>query len=479
MNNNKDNDNSKHINLLKGFPEAVILTNASGVISSVSEEALSLLGYETTKELLGKHAYDFVAPFDRERIKENTEKAKKEKIVRQVEYVIQRKDGTFFVGEMNTGAVREKGDLAGFMVSIRDITDFKIEHQVLVDRELQLRVAQGLANLGSFRYDVTTGEFSWSAELFGLLQLEEESGPFSPQVYLEHVHPEERDSVEASWEVLITEGIRMDMYYRLLLPSGKVLHVHGVGQAVKNRKEEVVRVFGVVHDITQMKERETRLERLLKENKMLMGELKHRTKNSLSLMSSLISLELDKLQDNQCQELLREIEAKITTIADVFNKLNLDNDSQDIQLSEYLADIVDSFRDVYSGLIEKIDFQFDFQDVSLDAKRATALGLIETELLTNALKYAFPPEWKEKRQNTISISLRKRGEGKTVEFSFWDNGIPMKEDFSPGESTGSGMTILLALTAELDGRLAFEKRKNKKGFIVTFPASAHGENNQP
>ena len=243
MNNNQDNDNSKHINLLKGFPEAVILTNASGVISSVSEEALSLLGYETTKELLGKHAYDFVAPFDRERIKENTEKAKKEKIVRQVEYVIQRKDGTFFVGEMNTGAVREKGDLAGFMVSIRDITDFKIEHQVLVDRELQLRVAQGLANLGSFRYDVTTGEFSWSAELFGLLQLEEESGPFSPQVYFEHVHPEERDSVEASWEVLITEGIRMDMYYRLLLPSGKVLHVHGVGQAVKNRKEEVVRVF--------------------------------------------------------------------------------------------------------------------------------------------------------------------------------------------------------------------------------------------
>lgn len=468
-NDSMNQNNPIHMELLKGFPEAVILTDTRGIIVSLSEEALSLLGYNEPDELLGKHAYDFVAPFDKEKVKENTERAKKEKIIRQVEYVVQRKDGTFFVGEMNTGAVRENGSITGFVVTIRDITDFKIEHQVLVDREHQLRVAQGLANLGSFRYDLTTGEFSWSAELFDLLQVEEESGPLSPQVYLEHVHPEDRDAVEAAWTVLITEGIRMDISYRLVLPAEGILHVHGVGQAVKNRKEEVVRVFGVVHDITRMREREARLERLLKENKMLMGELKHRTKNSFSLMSSLISLELDKLQDHQCRELLREIEAKITTIADVFNKLNLDNDTQEIKLAQYLTDIVDSFRDVYSGLIEKIEFQFDFEDVSLDAKRSTALGLIETELLTNALKYAFPPEWDEKGQNTISISLRKSGEGEILEFAFWDNGIPMKVGFSPQESTGSGMTILLALTAELDGRFSFQEKKTKKGFILTFP----------
>lgn len=454
--------------LLHCIPDAVVVTNESGIIINISKETLRIFGFTDSSDMVGKHAYDFIAPFDRERAKENIQRARDESVVRQVEYVIQRGNGTFFVGEMNHSIITYCDGTTGFIASIRDITDFKIEHQILVEREQQLREAQSLANIGSFRFDVKTGELTWSAEMFDLLKREEDAGPISPKLYLQYVHEEDRERMAKAWNDLVSLGKRFDLHYRLSLESNKVMYVHGVGEATKNQREKVIRVFGVIHDITPMKERQARLEKLLRENKMLMGELKHRTKNSFSLMSSLISLEFDRIENQGCRELLKEIEAKVSTVAEVFNKLSIEKSSSRISLREYLKGIVDSFGSVYAGLVEGIVFDMDIDEISIDAKRGTAIGLIQTEMLTNTLKYAFPED-RRTAGNRVSISLKRTGDEKSARFCFFDNGIPLAEDFSPLESAGTGMTIITALSTELGGSLTFALRENEKGFIVDFP----------
>lgn len=122
--------------LVRACPDAVIITDLEGTITEASDKALMLHGGNAIKDLIGKKAFDLIAPEDRDRAADNLRRTLATGYVDNVEYRLVRKDGTWFTGELNASVVRDRdGNPAAFIAATRDVTESRKTVQTLHDRE--------------------------------------------------------------------------------------------------------------------------------------------------------------------------------------------------------------------------------------------------------------------------------------------------------------------------------------------------------
>ena len=118
--------------LTEASPDSVTITDLEGHITYVSQRTLELHGFKSAEELLGKSAFEFIAPEDREKAMMNLQKTLEEGIVKNVEYTLVRKDGTHFIGELSADVVKDGyGNPKGFLAIVRDITNRKRTEEAL------------------------------------------------------------------------------------------------------------------------------------------------------------------------------------------------------------------------------------------------------------------------------------------------------------------------------------------------------------
>ena len=118
------------------FPEAVIITNLDGVITEVSQRALELYGYENLDELSGRSVFELIAPEDYEKAMTDLEKTFNERIVKNKEYTMLRKDRSCFICEINAVLIKEdNGKFKAFIITIKDITECKIAEKALKESQ--------------------------------------------------------------------------------------------------------------------------------------------------------------------------------------------------------------------------------------------------------------------------------------------------------------------------------------------------------
>ncbi len=116
----------KYKTLVETSPDAVSATDLEGKITYASQQTLNLYGYRNAKELIGKSALDLIAPEEHERAKKNLKRILKEGIIKNEEYILLKKDGTRFFGELSAALVRDSEENPKmFIVTIRDITERK------------------------------------------------------------------------------------------------------------------------------------------------------------------------------------------------------------------------------------------------------------------------------------------------------------------------------------------------------------------
>lgn len=112
--------------LVKTSPEAVTITDLEGIITGVSERTLELHGYDAAAELIGKSAFELIAPEDRERAGANLLETLKSGVVRNLEYNLLTRDGSCFVGELSAALIKDsKGKPKAFIATTRDVTGIK------------------------------------------------------------------------------------------------------------------------------------------------------------------------------------------------------------------------------------------------------------------------------------------------------------------------------------------------------------------
>lgn len=242
--------------LVTTSPDAITTTDLEGKITFVSPQALKIHGFDKAEDILGKSAFDFIAPEDHKRALENTNRTLNKGYVRNVEYTMLREDGSRFKGEMNASLIKDaQGDPKAFIASVRDISERKQAEKSLRESEEKYR-----AIFESF-YDVyyrTDKEgrvtiISPSVKTHAGYEPEEVVGNYVTDFY---VVPVER---EVFTEELKKNGYVNDFEIKLRGKDGRQIETSVSSKILFGDDGFPVGVEGVLRDITDRKKAETAL----------------------------------------------------------------------------------------------------------------------------------------------------------------------------------------------------------------------------
>jgi PAS domain S-box-containing protein len=216
---------------------------------------------------------------------------------------------------------------------------------------------------------------------------------------------------------------------------------------------------GFTVDITDRRIAEDRLRQSLAEKDSLIRELYHRTKNSLQLISAMVSLQARAGPpagegETRLRELSRTIESRIQAIALVHEMLYESRDLSRISMRKYVGELVSMIRNSYDVPVERIDIELEVEDLSFLIDTAVPLGIMLNELITNSLKYAFPGG----RKGRIAIGMA-RVEPGLYALHYEDDGVGLPEGFDCRKQGSLGLQLLYSIgEGQMNGRLDMDGR---------------------
>lgn len=207
-------------------------------------------------------------------------------------------------------------------------------------------------------------------------------------------------------------------------------------------------MIGYGIDITEKKEQEISINESLQEKEALLGEVHHRVKNNLALVTGLIEMQRAKTDSELLQNQFTEIQQRINSMSLIHEKLYKSNNFGKIDLKDYLKDLVEFLKSFYDKT-KNVKLHFELDSVFVSAKMAVPIGLIVNELITNSFKYAFLVNKKgsiyvklERIQHEINLCVSDTGPGISANF-----------DIKAGKSLG--FKLLNIFTKQLKGSFEY------------------------
>jgi PAS domain S-box-containing protein len=199
----------------------------------------------------------------------------------------------------------------------------------------------------------------------------------------------------------------------------------------------------------------------LREKEVLLKEVHHRVKNNLQVISSLLNLQAQRVDDPRVRAMLDESRDRVYAIAVVHQKLYQSKDLSRIPFDEYVRELVDNLLHSL-GCDRRITVTIDACDVRLPVDIAVPCGLIVSELVTNALKHAFP----DGRAGELRISIRRTDDGR-IELVVADDGIGLPETLDPQRTRSLGLDLVVTFAEQLDAELDI-RRQPGTAFTLRF-----------
>lgn len=218
------------------------------------------------------------------------------------------------------------------------------------------------------------------------------------------------------------------------------------GPVVEDGK--TVAIVGALTDITGRKIAEASLASALEEKGALLREFQHRVKNSLAIITAITELEANHSDDAAVRNALEALGGRIRTLSELYTLLFDSEQPRQVSLDRYFESISEFVMAAHTVRDKRIALQRCIVPIVVDAKHASTLGLILNELLTNALKYAFPGS----RAGTITVSLT--DEGGDIVLEVEDDGAGLPAGFDLESSDGLGLKLVKMLANQLGGSVA-------------------------
>ena len=216
------------------------------------------------------------------------------------------------------------------------------------------------------------------------------------------------------------------------------------------------------HEIIERKRVEEELKTSLQEKEVLFKEIHHRVKNNMQIISSLLDLQADTIQDELVRGLFRESQQRIRSMALVHEQLYQSSDLARIDFAEYIERLTNHIFRSYRTRIGNITVRLNIAPLFLGVETAIPCGLIINELVSNAFKHAFPND----RAGEIWIELQVQA-GQDLTLSVRDNGIGLPPDLDLRQTRSLGLTLVTTLVKQLKGQLE-TNQQNGTTFAVTF-----------
>jgi PAS domain S-box-containing protein len=227
--------------------------------------------------------------------------------------------------------------------------------------------------------------------------------------------------------------------------------------------EEGSMVLSAIVDISDRKQKEERIQGALREKDVLLGEVHHRVKNNLQIVHSLLDLQSSRITDPTALAMLRDSQNRIRSMGLIHQTLYQSKDFAKVDFSLFLDSLVPTLIGSYGVNPDRIKLSMQAQQVQLPINAAIPCGLVVNELISNALKHAFPGG----RSGEISVKLFADRNGRAV-MSVSDNGIGVPEKIDLSKTSSLGLQLVTLLTAQLGGEVSM-RRSDPTEFVLSFP----------
>ena len=198
----------------------------------------------------------------------------------------------------------------------------------------------------------------------------------------------------------------------------------------------------------------------LQEKEALLKEVYHRVKNNLQLISSLLSLQASRAADAATASLLADSRNRLRAMALVHENLYRAGNFSEIAMSAHIRSLCAHLGQAYGSA--GIAMVADSEDIALDLDRAVSCGLVINELVSNALKHAFPGG----RTGRIDVIFRVDEEGRCV-LTVADDGVGLADDVDIVEATSLGLLLVRDLAGQLHGEMTVQRHAGTR-FVLRF-----------
>jgi PAS domain S-box-containing protein len=465
----------KYRQLVDTLQDGVWTLDRDGNATFVNPRMAEMLGYDI-REMLGKPFSGFVDERCARPAKAMLAKGSRGSRERG-DLEFRKKDGeSLFASVQSSPLSDDTGKPLGMLLGVTDMTPRKKAEDALRYNEEKFRSVIEQSTDGIVLSDADGAVTEWNSgaeritglrkstvlgrpfrDLLARIAPEKEKNPETPE-RLDSAFFESLRSGNAPWEPLIHENT-------ILRPDGQSRVVQSVVFPIRTPRESMAGI--ILRDVTDVKRSEAMLGSLLKEKDLLLKEVYHRVKNNFQIVASLLNIQSQQVTDPRSVALFHESRDRVRTMSLIHERLYQSGSLEGIDFGEYLRTLAVELFHAYGANPSKVTLRVDAKNVFLRLDAAIPAGLIVNELVTNCLKYAFPPAWEKK--GVIDVSLRRAGTGET-RLVVGDNGrgLPDGLDVRMTQSLGLQLVTMLA-EGQLHGKLKVDRKAGTR-FTVDFQA---------
>lgn len=245
----------------------------------------------------------------------------------------------------------------------------------------------------------------------------------------------------------------------IITKSGKQVWIQWSNKPIYGGDGKIREMLSIGTDRSEYKAAEEKISGSLKEKEILLKEIHHRVKNNMQIISSLLSLQTGKMFDPRDIRLLQTSQNRVHSMSLIHEQLYESENLAEIDFRQYINELVSYISDTYLTQENDIVLKTAVEDIFLGIDTAIPLALIVNELISNAVKYAFP---ERKRGGRVDISLQKKD---NYVLTVRDNGIGLPAEFDSSVPDSLGYQLITALIDQLQGKMEIE---SDSGTVVTI-----------
>lgn len=245
--------------------------------------------------------------------------------------------------------------------------------------------------------------------------------------------------------------------------DGSFYPVHFTASPIRDEASQTVGTIIEVRNIADEQRRAAELAEALRVKDILLHEVNHRVKNSLQVVTSLLTLQARKAGEGELAKSLQEARNRVAVIASMHHRLYATSHHDRVDFGDYLAELAEEAMQSM-GTSDRLRLRAEIaRGIVMDLSQAVPLALVVSELITNTIKYAYPSD----EGGEVFVGLY--DEGDEVLIRIEDQGVGLQEGFDPASSPGLGMKIVTSLLRQVRGQLAMPARAKGAGFDITVP----------
>jgi PAS domain S-box-containing protein len=431
--------------------------NLDGTYIYLSPSTRTILGYNP-EELIGKSPYNLFHVDDLHKLEKYHQFLLTNGENSSFSYRILCANGQYIWLETISKLIyNSDGEPSEIIAISRDITQRKETEQALIESEARFRLTLQNSPISVFTQDIEL-KYTWMYHSLTNASFYTTKNKTDYDLFL----PEDAEKLTAiKRQVLITKtGTRQELTLNI---DGEQRYLDVSYEPLFNSQGEIIGITGASTDITERIKGELELKKSLREKELLLKEIHHRVKNNLFVVSNLLEFQTDHIDDPKLIKIIKDSQDRIYSMAliheQLYKSINLDK----INFGNYISSLVENLFTSYNNN-NLIQLELNIQDIDLNIETANPCGLIVNELISNALKHAFP----DGRSGIITIDLYINEKGQ-INLIVTDNGIGLPKGINYNSYDSLGIELIVTLTKQIKGNIIVESYPNQGSkFILTF-----------